>query len=72
MLMWWLQMFESTGWDLVEPSNEDTNKYDNLCPTIVTWKPLKTSKQVDSEEMADVFIEDTKVMKHYWLQTAWI
>jgi len=56
-----LKMFESTGWDLVEPSNEDTNKYDNLCPTIVTWKPLKTSKQVDSEEMADVFIEDTKV-----------
>lgn len=32
-------MFESTGWVLVEPSNEDTSKYDNICPTVVTWTP---------------------------------
>lgn len=54
-------MFESIGWDLVEPSNEDTNKYDNICPTIVTWKPLKMGKQVDNEEMVDTYIENTKV-----------
>jgi len=35
-------MFESTEWSLVEPSNEDTNKYDNLCPTVVTWTPKET------------------------------
>ncbi|XP_057368287.1 polyamine-transporting ATPase 13A3-like isoform X2 [Daphnia carinata] len=34
-----LKMFESTGWVLVEPSNEDTSKYDNICPTVVTWTP---------------------------------
>ena len=35
-------MFESTDWNLIEPSNEDTNKYDNLCPTVVTWTPEET------------------------------
>ena len=43
-------MFESTEWSLIEPSSEDTNKYDNLCPTIVTW----TSKEV---------LPDSKVCK---------
>lgn len=37
-------MFESTGWVLVEPSNEDTSKYDNICPTVVTWTPENGSK----------------------------
>lgn len=37
-------MFESTGWVLVEPSNEDTNKYDNICPTVVTWTPPSGGK----------------------------
>lgn len=32
-------MFESTGWNLIEPSHDDTHKYDNLCPTVVTWTP---------------------------------
>lgn len=31
------QMFESTESALVESSAEDTNKYDNICPTIVSW-----------------------------------
>lgn len=39
-----LQMFESTGWVLVEPSNEDTNKYDNICPTVVSWTPPSGNK----------------------------
>ena len=37
-------MFESTGWVLVEPSNEDTSKYDNICPTVVSWTPERTDK----------------------------
>ena len=39
-----IQMFESTGWELVEPSNEDTNKYDNICPTVVSWTPPNGNK----------------------------
>ncbi|XP_046445093.1 polyamine-transporting ATPase 13A3-like isoform X2 [Daphnia pulex] len=39
-----LKMFESTGWVLVEPSNEDTNKYDNICPTVVSWTPPSGNK----------------------------
>ena len=63
-----LQMFESTEWELVEPSNEDTNKYDNICPTIVTWKALPTSKQqVDvTAQIQDEFIENTKVIEFFF------
>ena len=35
-------MFESTEWSLIESTSEDTNKYDNLCPTVVTWTPKET------------------------------
>lgn len=39
-------MFESTEWNLTEPSNEDSNKYDNLCPTVVTWTPADRASKV--------------------------
>lgn len=53
-------MFESTGWVLVEPSNEDTNKYDNICPTVVTWTPSSANK-ADSGIFDSIEMEDTKV-----------
>lgn len=39
-----LKMFESTGWNLIEPSHDDTHKYDNLCPTVVTWTPNESER----------------------------
>ena len=50
-------MFESTQWKLVEPSNEDTNKYDNICPTVVTWTPEKTGKSEVHTEPVDSALE---------------
>jgi len=52
-----LKMFESTQWKLVEPSNEDTNKYDNICPTVVTWTPEKTGKSEVHPEPIDSTLE---------------
>lgn len=49
-----LKMFEATGWNLVEPSSEDTTKYDNLCPTVVTWKPEKVSKDGTTDSLPQV------------------
>ncbi|EFX85022.1 hypothetical protein DAPPUDRAFT_314488 [Daphnia pulex] len=49
-----LKMFESTEWSLVEPSMEDTNKYDNLCPTVVTWTPKETESAFKMVEVGIV------------------
>ena len=60
-------MFESTGWCLVEPSNEDTSKYDNICPTVVSWTPETTgihqhpASTDPSTSIAEGFLESTKV-----------
>jgi hypothetical protein len=51
-------MFESTNWVLVESSNDDTNKYDNICPTIVTWTPEVVSKDEFSTMSQDGFAEN--------------
>ena len=51
-------MFESTNWLLVESSNDDTNKYDNICPTIVTWTPEIASKDESSSMSQEGFADD--------------
>lgn len=30
-----LRMFESTGWELLEPGQDDTSKYEQMMPTTV-------------------------------------
>ena len=50
-------MFESTESTLIEPSEEDTNKYDNICPTIVSW----TQEEGEWEEK--VVLEDTFISR---------
>ena len=47
-------MFESTGWNLVEPSNDDTSKYDNICPTVVCWKPDKEQDSATVEVLVNL------------------
>ena len=42
-------MLESTNWDLVESSAVDSSKYDNICPTIVTWTPEMEDKESSSK-----------------------
>ncbi len=56
-------MFESTGWSLVEPSNEDNNKYDNICPTVVTWTPERTAGNIVTDSASTTLdcIESSKV-----------
>ncbi len=63
-------MFESTGWVLVEPSNDDTNKYDNICPTVVSWAPASTGK-IESGifESMDDSVEAAKVILHKKLKS---
>ncbi len=57
-------MFEATGWNLVEPSSEDTTKYDNLCPTVVTWKPEKVSKDGTTDSLPQVLL---RCPGFYWV-----
>jgi len=63
-------MFESTGWSLIEPSGEDVNKYDNICPTVVSWTPEKIGAECSAVVVDSLssgvgnFIESTKVGRY--------
>lgn len=54
-------MFESTNWVLVESSNDDSNKYDNICPTIVTWTPEISSRDESFNATQGEGFADNKV-----------
>lgn len=46
IVFWFIKkMFESTNWVFHESSKDDANKYDNICPTIVTWTPETESNE---------------------------
>lgn len=49
-----LKMFESTGWILEEPGNDDTSKYDMIMPSIVRPRDAVITKVDDELEMNEV------------------
>ncbi|RXG68241.1 putative cation-transporting ATPase 13A4 [Armadillidium vulgare] len=52
-----LKIFESSGWTLEEPGNDDTSKYDMIMPTIV--RPKKDIVTTDVKMIASLSLPET-------------
>ncbi|XP_060604032.1 polyamine-transporting ATPase 13A3-like [Ruditapes philippinarum] len=60
-----LIMFESTGWELSEPGNEESSRFDMICPTIVCPKATRLTASADLSSGNTTLSEEIGIVRQF-------